>query len=334
MALSRSFLRVSKKCLGQQHGLLFQSTTGVSLERWAHTPCLSVLPKRHMSRAKPVIRYDIEKPDFDVQKYDKEGAFSPAVIKFMESRFLENDGGKEAIVTNFTEGSPLGIIQLNDFVFGANPRIDIIHRVMVWQRACMRAGTACVKNRAQVRGGGRKPRPQKGTGRSRQGSIRAPHYRKGGVVHGPIPRSYEYALPSKVQRMGLRAIMSCRYAQGDLFVVENFDSLSPFEEDMLPILKSRGWTKATLVDGFENETLKTATYNMPKVMVNNCLDINVLDIVNTDKLVLSLEAVEFIENRLCEDNRIITDPFYHFHTTRPSTEKELQEVYEERFNES
>lgn len=277
-----------------------------------------------------MVHLNNEKPPFNIRKYDPEGLFSRSVTRFMQARYLENDDGRAALVTNFKDASPVGMIKLNYFVFGANPRIDIIHRGMVWQRACMRAGTACVKNRSQVSGGGRKPRPQKGTGKARQGSIRAPHYRGGGVVHGPIPRSYKYSLPYKVQKMGLRALLSCRYAQGDVHIVENFENLSPYEEDMLPILKKRGWTRATLIDGFENKMLMTATAAMPKVMVNNCLDINVLDILNTDKVIMSLAAVEFIENRLCEDNRIITDPLYQFLTEEPYKESHLKHLLEER----
>eukprot|EP00112_Aurelia_sp_Birch-Aquarium-sp1_P019570 Seg4861.3 transcript_id=Seg4861.3/GoldUCD/mRNA.D3Y31 product="50S ribosomal protein L4" pseudo=true protein_id=Seg4861.3/GoldUCD/D3Y31 len=292
-------------------------------------PALTVIQRRH-ARIRPMVKHDIPKPVFDAKKYDPEGIFSPAVIKFMETRYLENDTGRPAIVTNFKDGAPIGMVNLNDFVFGTNPRIDIIHRVMVWQRACLRKGQACVKNRSQVRGGGRKPWRQKGTGRARQGSIRAPHWKGGGVAHGPVPRSYDYDLPLRVQRLGLRAILSCRYAQGDLHIVENFDDISPYEEDLLPILEKRGWKRATLVDGFENATLKKATEKLRTVIANYCLDMNVLEILNTDKLVLSLEALEFIENRLCEDNRIITDPLYQFMTNKPNHESNLKELLAER----
>jgi len=142
------------------------------------------------------------------------GVFSPSVCKFISVRDYENrDSGILAWVTSLTGEDPLGIIELNEFVFGTNPRIDILHRVVVWQRAKKRAGTAKVKNRSERRGGGRKPWRQKGTGRARQGSIRAPQWRKGGRVHGPVPRSYKYSLPKKVRRMGLRTALSVRYAQ-------------------------------------------------------------------------------------------------------------------------
>ncbi|XP_065063709.1 large ribosomal subunit protein uL4-like [Rhopilema esculentum] len=289
-----------------------------------------LIQRNFKTRPVPLVNHNIEKPHFNTEKYNPEGMFSPSVVKFMENRYLENDKGKNAIVTNFKDATPVGMVLLNDFVFATNPRIDIIHRVMVWQRACMRKGSACVKNRSQVSGGGRKPWPQKGTGRARQGSIRAPHWRKGGVALGPVPKSFKYNLPVKVQRMGLRAILSCRYAQGDLHIVENFDDLSPYEEDLIPILERRGWMRATLVDGFENESLRNATASMRTVITNNCLDVNVLEILNTDKLVLSLEAVEFIENRLCEDNRIITDPLYRFLTCKPYEKSHLNELLAER----
>jgi len=293
-------------------------------------PSYLMLHYRQRHEIRPLVHHDIEKPHFDLTKYDPDGLFSSAVAKFYEARYLENEDGKPAIVTEFKNGEPVGMVPLNNFVFGTNPRIDIIHRVMVWQRACMRRGTACVKNRSQVRGGGRKPWQQKGTGRARQGSIRAPHWRGGGVALGPVPKSFKYFLPVKVQRLGLRAIMTCRYEQGDLHIVENFDDLSPYEEDLIPILEKRGWLRSTLIDGFENESLRQATANMKTVRVNNCLDINVLDILHSDKLVLSLEAVEFIENRLCEDNRIITEPIYQFLTQKPYLQSHLDELLIER----
>src|SRR5690349_13068212 len=113
-------------------------------------------------------------------------------------------------------------VQLPDEIFGAKVNIPLIHQVVVAQEAAARQGTHSVKTRGEVRGGGRKPYRQKGTGRARQGSIRAPQFTGGGVVHGPVPRSYEQRTPKKMKAAALRGALSDRARDGRVFVVESF----------------------------------------------------------------------------------------------------------------
>ncbi|XP_015750766.1 PREDICTED: 50S ribosomal protein L4-like isoform X2 [Acropora digitifera] len=172
---------------------------------------------------KPLAPVPKPKP-LDAETLPCSGVFSPSVCSFIAERDYENhNSGILAWVTSFTGENPVGLIELNKFVFGANPRIDILQRVVVWQRAKRRAGTACVKTRSEKRGGGRKPWQQKGTGRARQGSIRAPHFIGGGHAHGPKPKSFYYSLPKKVRRMGLRTALSVRYAQVRFYNWTYFD---------------------------------------------------------------------------------------------------------------
>ena len=210
---------------------------------------------------------------------------------------------KQAWVKSLQSGEKLGIIQLSDFVFGARPRIDILHRVVVWQRAKRRAGTAKVKDRSEVRGGGRKPRPQKGTGRARQGSIRAPHWRGGGVVHGPRgPKSYAYTLPKKVRRLGLRTALSVKFAQGDLEVVDSLRIDSHKTKTVTSILAKHGWKSVLFVDGGEvDRNFCLASSNIQKVDVLPSIGLNVYSILLRDALVLTVGAVRMLEERLLQD---------------------------------
>ncbi|KAK3748742.1 hypothetical protein QZH41_015689 [Actinostola sp. cb2023] len=241
--------------------------------------------------------------------YIPSGIFTTPVCQFIVERKHENHtSGIKSWVTSLVDETPVGLIELNNFVFGENPRIDILHRVVVWQRAKRRAGTACVKGRSEVRGGGRKPWAQKGLGKARQGSIRAPHFRGGGVVHGPKPRDYDYALPKKVRRMGLRVALSVRYAQGDLHIVESFDDIEE-EKDLIPILERRGWKSAVLVDGVPNTNLIDATQDLDKVDVFYSENVNVYSILLRHNLVLSLDAVKRLEQRLVEDDHILQNQF-------------------------
>ena len=210
---------------------------------------------------------------------------------------------KELPLKSFETGQVLGTIRLHPFVFGASPRIDILHRVVVWQRAKRREGSARVKDRGEVRGGGRKPRPQKGTGMSRQGSIRAPQWRGGGVVHGPRgPKSYEYTLPKKVKRLALRAALSVKYTQGDLTVVDALQIPAHKLKGVLPILERESWDSVLLVDGGEvDKNLCYATRNLQSVDVLPSYGLNVYSMLLSEKLVLSIGAVRVLEERLLED---------------------------------
>ena len=151
----------------------------------------------------------------------------------------------------------------------------------MWQRAKRRQGLAKVKDRSEVRGGGRKPWKQKGGGRARQGSIRAPHWRGGGVVHGPRlgprgPRSYDYTLPKKVKSLGLRAALSIKYTQGDLTVVDAFQVPTHRVREMLPILEREEWESVLMVDGGDlDKNLCYATRNIQKVDVLPSRGLNV-----------------------------------------------------------
>ena len=210
---------------------------------------------------------------------------------------------KQAWVRRFETGEKLGIIELSNFLFGARPRLDILHRVIVWQRAKIRAGTAKVKDRGEVRGGGRKPHPQKGTGRARQGSRRAPHFVGGGVVHGPRgPVSYEYTLPKKVRRMGLRTALSVKFSQGDLQIVDSFALPSHKTRDLEPILKIHEWNSALLVDGGDvDRNLCLASSNLESVDVLPSHGLNVYSILLRETLVLTVGAVHMLEERLGQD---------------------------------
>ena len=212
---------------------------------------------------------------------------------------------KEAPLKSFETGKVLGVVKLHHFVFGAPARVDILHRIVVWQRAKRREGSAKVKDRSEVRGGGRKPWPQKGLGRARQGSIRAPHFRGGGVVHGPRgPKSYEYTLPQKVKNLGLRAALSIKYAQGDLTVVDALQvpSHEVPEDQVLPILEREQWESVLMVDGGDLDTdLCYATQNLEKVDVLPARGLNVYSMLLRDKLVLSIGAVRLLEQRLLQD---------------------------------
>lgn len=252
----------------------------------------------------------LPKPEpLDIEDLPCYGDFSPSVCKFIATRDYENhNSGILAWVTSFTSENPLGLVELNEFVFGANPRIDILHRVVVWWRAKNRAGTAKVKNRAERRGGGRKPWRQKGTGRARQGSIRAPQWRKGGRVHGPVPKSYKYGLPKKVRRMGLRTALSVRYAQGHLHIVDSFEDIEN-DRDLIPILDKRRWTNVVLVDSTPNEIITEAAEGMKTVDVRHPKNLDVYTILHRKNIVMSLKAVEFLEDILCEDDRILVNKF-------------------------
>lgn len=209
----------------------------------------------------------------------------------------------QAWIHSFSTGDKLGIIDLDPRVFNGRPRVDILQRVVVWQLAKKRAGTAKVKDRSEVRGGGRKPRQQKGSGRSRQGSIRAPHYVGGGVVHGPRGNtSYEYTLPKKVRRLGLRSALSVKYAQGDLTIVDTLSCDSHKTRDFLETMATHDWSSVLLVDGGDvNSELSMATSNLSDVDVLPSIGLNVHSVLLRDRLVLSVGAVRLLEQRLTQD---------------------------------
>ena len=210
---------------------------------------------------------------------------------------------KEVPLKSFQSGQVLGTVKLHPFVFGTQARIDVLHRVVVWQRAKMREGNAKVKDRSEVRGGGRKPWKQKGTGRARQGSIRAPHWKGGGVVHGPRgAKSYDYTLPKKVKTLGLRVALSIKLAQGDLSVVDALQVPSHRVCEVLPILEREQWESVLIVDGGDvDKNLCYATRNLQKVDVLPSRGLNVYSMLLRDKLVLSVGAVRVLEQRLLQD---------------------------------
>lgn len=209
---------------------------------------------------------------------------------------------KQVWVRSLESADKLALMDLDHFVFGTRPRVDIVHRVMVWQRAKIRAGTAKVKDRSEVSGGGRKPWRQKGTGAARQGSRRAPHWRGGGRVHGPRgPVSYDYNLPKQVRSLGLRAALSIKYAQGDLHVVDSLELGSPKTTELLTVLDKHKWKSVLFVDGGDVDVnMCKASSNVPKVDVLPSRGLNVYSILLRDSLVLSVGAVRMLEDRLKE----------------------------------
>ena len=196
-------------------------------------------------------------------------------------------------------GEQVGEMELNDKVFGEKFHASVIHEVAVSQMANARVGTASTKGRGEVRGGGRKPWRQKGTGRARVGSIRSPLWRGGGVVFGPKPRDYGYALPRKVRRLALRSALSEKVAQNNLIVLESLEFEKPKTKQMVEVLKAfNADKKAVIVTKDVDENIIKSARNIPGVMSRTSDNISVLDLVTHNKVMITRDAVVRIQEVL------------------------------------
>jgi large subunit ribosomal protein L4 len=190
-------------------------------------------------------------------------------------------------------GSQIGEIELNDSVFGIEPNKHVLFDAVTMQQSASRQGTHAVKNRSAVRGGGRKPWRQKGTGRARQGTIRAPQWVGGGVVFGPTPRSYSFKLPKKVRRLAIKSALSTKVQDNELLVLEGLSFDAPKTKEMKSVLSNLTVErKALIVTADYNEFVTLAARNIPGVTVVTSEGINVLDVLNHDKLLMTKDAVE------------------------------------------
>ncbi|HAA9409029.1 TPA_asm: 50S ribosomal protein L4 [Listeria monocytogenes] len=197
------------------------------------------------------------------------------------------------------DGTNAGEITLNDTVFGIEPNEKVVVDVILSQRASLRQGTHKVKNRSEVRGGGRKPWRQKGTGRARQGSIRSPQWRGGGVVFGPAPRSYAYKLPKKVRRLAIKSILSSKVNEEKLVVLEGLTFDAPKTKEFAAFLKNISVdTKALIVVAGESENVELSARNLQGITVIPAESISVLEVAKHDKLIITKAAVEKVEEVL------------------------------------
>ncbi|WP_068620418.1 50S ribosomal protein L4 [Paenibacillus tuaregi] len=196
-------------------------------------------------------------------------------------------------------GSQVGEVELNDAIFGIEPNVHVLHDAVVMQRASLRQGTHKVKGRSEVRGGGRKPWKQKGTGRARQGSIRAPQWVGGGIVFGPTPRSYAFKLPKKVRRLAIKSALSSKVVDNDIIVLDQLSFGAPKTKEFAAILNNlKVERKALVVGSSYDDNVALSARNIPGVKFVAADGINVLDVLTYDKLIITKEAVQKVEEVL------------------------------------
>ncbi|TCS81547.1 50S ribosomal protein L4 [Tepidibacillus fermentans] len=196
-------------------------------------------------------------------------------------------------------GAQVGELELSDAIFGIKPNVAVLHDAVLMQQASERRGTHKTKGRSEVSGGGRKPWRQKGTGRARQGSIRAPQWVGGGTVFGPTPRSYAYKLPKKVRRLALKSALSSKVLDAQMIVLDELTLAQPKTKDMVSILNNlKAVRKVLIVDRDYNDTIALSARNIPGVKFVSVEGINVLDIMRHDHLIMTKEAVAKVEEVL------------------------------------
>ena len=192
-----------------------------------------------------------------------------------------------------------GSVELPDDIFAAKPRPDIMARVVQWQLAKRRAGTHRVKGMGEVSGTTKKPFKQKGTGNARQGSLRAPQFRGGGAVHGPVVRDHGYDLPKKVRRLGLISALSQKQAEGKLVILDAASGATK-TKDLVAKLQILGWKSVLILDGVVDEGFSRASSNIPYVDALPTVGANVYDILNHDFLAITTAGVEGLKARLAK----------------------------------
>ena len=194
------------------------------------------------------------------------------------------------------EGKKVKSLDLKEEIFGIEPNEAVVHSVLVNYLANQRQGTQSTKTRAEVRGGGRKPWRQKGTGRARQGSIRAPQWIKGGIALGPKPRSYKYTVNKKERRLAIKSVLSSKVLENSLVVVDKFDLKEIKTKNMVNALTSLKVTEPALILLPEkNETVQMSARNIENVKTSLVNTINVYDLLKYKKLVVTVDTVKKIE---------------------------------------
>jgi large subunit ribosomal protein L4 len=196
-------------------------------------------------------------------------------------------------------GSQVGEVELADNVFGITPNTHVLHSAVLLQQAAERRGTHKTKGRSEVRGGGRKPWKQKGTGRARQGSIRSPQWVGGGTVFGPTPRSYGFKLPRKVRRLAIKSALSTKVISNEIVVLDQLALAAPKTKEFVAILNNlKVARKALVVTANYEDNVALSARNIPGVKFVAADGINVLDVLQYDRLIITKEAVEKVQEVL------------------------------------
>ncbi|MBW7477480.1 50S ribosomal protein L4 [Paenibacillus oenotherae] len=196
-------------------------------------------------------------------------------------------------------GSQVGEVELSESVFGIQPNVHVLHSAVLLQQAAERRGTHKTKGRSEVRGGGRKPWKQKGTGRARQGSIRSPQWVGGGTVFGPTPRSYGFKLPKKVRRLAIKSALSSKVIDNDIIVLDQLALSQPKTKEFTSILNNlKVARKALVVTATYEDNVALSARNIPGIKIVAADGINVLDVLVYDKLIITKEAVEKVQEVL------------------------------------
>lgn len=193
-------------------------------------------------------------------------------------------------------GQEVGEIELNESIFGIEVNQHVLYEVVKNQLANKRQGTQSAKTRSEVRGGGKKPWRQKGTGRARQGSIRAPHWKGGGVIFAPKPRDYSYSVPKKVKRLAMKSALSSKVLSGEIIVIDDLNLEAPKTKEMVNILKNiNSDKKALLVTGSVNENVVRSSNNIKGVATTTVGTLNVYDILKYNSFIITKDAVKKVE---------------------------------------
>jgi len=207
----------------------------------------------------------------------------------------------QATVYNLS-GEEVRTVELDEFIFGIEPNMAVMHQALVRQHANARQGTASTKTRAEVRGGGKKPYRQKGTGNARQGSRRAPHYRGGAVIFGPRPRSYEKDMPKKARRLSVRSALSLKVKENSLIVLDTWQGIEPKTKAMSAVLQALNLTgqKVLVVVPEKDQIVYRAAGNLENVKTLIAAYLNMDDLFKYQKVIMPVAAIEVISRFLSE----------------------------------
>jgi large subunit ribosomal protein L4 len=197
-----------------------------------------------------------------------------------------------------TEGSKVGEIALNDQIFSVKVNKALLHEAVIMQLASRRQGTVGVKTRSMVRGGGKKPWRQKGTGQARHGSRRSPIWKGGGITFGPMARDYDYKLPKKARRLALKSALSAKVEAGEFIVVDSLNMTEPKTKNMAGILNNLKANKPLIVTAMLEDNLWKSSRNIPGAAAMATEGLNVYDILAHDHLVITKDAVVKVEEAL------------------------------------